>query len=208
MEITVLNSEGKETSKKVKLSSAIFGIEPNDHAIYLDVKSIMANQRQGTHKAKQRNEVAYSTRKLKRQKGTGGARAGSRKSGTIVGGGRIFGPVPRSYSIKVNHKVKELARKSALTYKAKSNALLCLEDFDFGTPKTKQTIDLLKKLNLSDKKTLMVLAQSNKNVFLSSRNLGQVEVITASQLNTYDVLNASNLVLTEGSVKEIEKMFT
>lgn len=206
MELNVINKEGKSTSKKITLSKEIFSIEPNDHAIYLDVKAIMANQRQGTHKAKQRNEVAYSTKKLKRQKGTGGARAGSRKSGTIVGGGRIFGPVPRSYEIKINKKVKDLARKSALSYKAQNNAILCIEDFDFESPKTKNYLSLLKNLQLSDKKTLIVLANPQNNVYLSSRNLSNTSVVTASQLNTYDVLNAANLVLTESSVKEIENL--
>jgi len=152
MELVVMNKEGKSTSKKVNLAKDIFGIAPNDHAIYLDVKSIMANKRQGTHKSKQRNEVAFSTRKLKKQKGTGGARAGSRKSGTIVGGGRIFGPVPRDYSFKINKKVKDLARRSALSYKAQNNSILCLEDFDFESPKTKNYIQLIKNLQLSEKK--------------------------------------------------------
>jgi large subunit ribosomal protein L4 len=206
MELAVLNTQGKATSKKVALSKEIFGLDPNDHAIYLDVKSILANQRQGTHKAKERNEVAYSTRKLKRQKGTGGARAGSRKSGTMVGGGRMFGPRPRNYSFKVNKKVKDLARKSALSYKAKEQSILCLEDFSFDKPRTKSYIDLLKNLQLGDKKTLLVLGQSNNNVYLSSRNLSRTKVIIASELNTYDVLNAQNLVLTEGSVKELEQL--
>ncbi|MFN5795045.1 MAG: 50S ribosomal protein L4 [Bacteroidota bacterium] len=206
MELVVLNKEGKSTSKKVNLAKDIFGIAPNDHAIYLDVKSIMANKRQGTHKSKQRNEVAYSTRKLKKQQGTGGARAGSRKSGTIVGGGRIFGPVPRDYSFKINKKVKDLARRSALSYKAQNNSILCLEDFDFESPKTKNYIQLIKNLQLSEKKTLLVLANSTKNVYLSSRNLSNTTVVNASQLNTYDVLNAQNLIITEGSVKEIENL--
>jgi large subunit ribosomal protein L4 len=166
----------------------------------------MANKRQGTHKSKQRNEVAFSTRKLKKQKGTGGARAGSRKSGTIVGGGRIFGPVPRDYSFKINKKVKDLARRSALSYKAQNNSILCLEDFDFESPKTKNYIQLIKNLQLSEKKTLLVLANSTKNVYLSSRNLSNTTVVSASQLNTYDVLNAQNLIITEGSVKEIENL--
>jgi len=206
MELVVMNKEGISTSKKVNLVKEIFGIAPNDHAIYLDVKSIMANKRQGTHKSKQRHEVAYSTRKIKKQKGTGGARAGSRKSGTIVGGGRIFGPVPRDYSFKINKKVKDLARKSALSYKAQNNNILCLEDFDFESPKTKNYIQLIKNLQLSEKKTLLVLANSTKNVYLSSRNLSNTIVVSASQLNTYDVLNAQNLIITEGSVKEIENL--
>jgi large subunit ribosomal protein L4 len=172
----------------------------------LDVKLILANQRQGTHKSKERNEVAYSTRKLKKQKGTGGARAGSRKSGTIVGGGRIFGPRPRNYSFKLNKKVKDLARKSALTYKAKESVITVLEDFNFDLAKTKNYISLMKNLKLNDKKTLLVLAESNNSIYLSARNLSNTKVITASEVNTYDVLNANNLVLTEGSVKLIENL--
>jgi large subunit ribosomal protein L4 len=206
MELIVHNTKGETTSKKVTLSSDVFGIEPNDHAIYLDVKLILANQRQGTHKSKERNEVAYSTRKLKKQKGTGGARAGSRKSGTIVGGGRIFGPRPRNYSFKLNKKVKDLARKSALTYKAKESVITVLEDFNFDLAKTKNYISLMKNLKLNDKKTLLVLAESNNSIYLSARNLSNTKVITASEVNTYDVLNANNLVLTEGSVKLIENL--
>jgi large subunit ribosomal protein L4 len=206
MELIVHNTKGETTSKKVTLSTDVFGIEPNDHAIYLDVKLILANQRQGTHKSKERNEVAYSTRKLKKQKGTGGARAGSRKSGTIVGGGRIFGPRPRNYSFKLNKKVKDLARKSALTYKAKESVITVLEDFNFDLAKTKNYISLMKNLKLNDKKTLLVLAESNNSIYLSARNLSNTKVITASEVNTYDVLNANNLVLTEGSVKLIENL--
>jgi len=206
MELIVHNTKGETTSKKVTLSSDVFGIEPNDHAIYLDVKLILANQRQGTHKSKERNEVAYSTRKLKKQKGTGGARAGSRKSGTIVGGGRIFGPRPRNYSFKLNKKVKDLARKSALTYKAKESVITVLEDFNFDLAKTKNYISLMKNLKLNDKKTLLVLAESNNSIYLSARNLSNTKVITASEVNTYDVLNANNLVLTEESVKLIENL--
>jgi large subunit ribosomal protein L4 len=206
MELVVHNTKGEATSKKVKLSADVFGVEPNDHAIYLDVKLILANQRQGTHKSKERNEVAYSTRKLKRQKGTGGARAGSRKSGTIVGGGRIFGPRPRNYSFKLNKKVKDLARKSALSYKAKESGITILEDFNFDVAKTKNYISLLSNLKLSDKKTLMVLAESNNSIYLSARNLSNTKVIVASEVNTYDVLNANNLILTEGSVKLIENL--
>lgn len=206
MELIVHNTKGETTSKKVTLSTDVFGIEPNDHAIYLDVKLILANQRQGTHKSKERNEVAYSTRKLKKQKGTGGARAGSRKSGTIVGGGRIFGPRPRNYSFKLNKKVKDLARKSALTYKAKESVITVLEDFNFDLAKTKNYISLMKNLKLNDKKTLLVLAESNNSIYLSARNLSNTKVITASEVNTYDVLNASNLILTEGSVKLIENL--
>ncbi len=207
MELKVLNSAGKETSNKVVLNKEIFGIEPNDHAIYLDVKQYLANQRQGTHKAKQKAEVAYSTKKLKRQKGTGGARAGSRKSGTIVGGGRFFGPQPRDYSFKLNKKVKALARASALTYKAKDNKITIIENFSFESPKTKNYLGLMKNLNVLDKKTLLVLSESNKNVYLSARNLGKAKVINVSNINTYDILNAQNLIISEGSLAEIEKLF-
>jgi large subunit ribosomal protein L4 len=206
MELAVHNIKGKETKTKVSLSDAIFGIEPNDHAIYLDVKQFMANKRQGTHKSKQRNEVSGSTKKMKKQKGTGGARAGSRKSPLFVGGGRVFGPEPRDYDFKLNKKLKELARRSALTYKAKNNNITVLEDFSFDTPKTKNYIDLLKNLKLSDKKTLLVVADSNKNLYLSSRNLKGAKVVKASELNTYEVLHAHNLLLQESSIKEIEKL--
>ncbi|MBI2270202.1 MAG: 50S ribosomal protein L4 [Bacteroidetes bacterium] len=206
MEITIVNISGKKTSKKVALNKDIFGIEPNDHAIYLDCKQHMANQRQGTHKSKERAEIHRTTKKLKRQKGTGGARAGSMKSPIFIGGGRVFGPKPRDYSFKLNKKVKQLARKSALTYKAKEEGIVVLEDFNFEAPKTKNYLDLLKNLNLADKKTILVLAESNKNVYLSARNLGKTLVTTASELTTYDVLNANNVLLTEGSVKEIEKV--
>ena len=206
MEVSVVNISGKATSKKVSLNDAIFGIEPNDHAIYLDVKQHLANKRQGTHKSKERNEVSGSTKKLKKQKGTGGARAGSIKSGTIVGGGRIFGPRPRDYSFKLNKKLKRLARISALTYKAKDNSLTVLEDFSFDAPKTQKYADLINNLKLSDKKTLLVLGASNKNIYLSSQNLGNTKVVTASDLNTYDILNAQNLLLLESSVKELETL--
>ncbi len=206
MELTIVNISGKKTSKKVALNDAIFGIEPNDHAIYLDCKQFLANQRQGTHKSKERAEIHRTTKKLKRQKGTGGARAGSMKSPIFIGGGRVFGPRPRDYSFKLNKKVKQLARKSALTYKAKEEGIMVLEDFHFDAPKTKNYSELLKNLNLSDKKTILVLAESNKNVYLSARNLGKTIVTTASELTTYDVLNATNVLLTEGSVKEIEKV--
>src|ERR1035437_1612770 len=206
MELTVVNISGKKTSKKVALNAEIFGIEPNDHAIYLDCKQYMANQRQGTHKSKERAEIHRTTKKLKRQKGTGGARAGSMKSPIFIGGGRVFGPKPRDYSFKLNKKVKQLARKSALTYKAKEEGIVVLEDFNFEAPKTKNYVELLKNLNLSDKKTLLVLAKSNNNVYLSTRNLGKTLVTTASELTTYDVLNANNILLTVGSVKEIEKI--
>jgi len=204
MQVEVLNISGKKTAKKVELADAIFAAEPNDHCIYLDVKSILANKRQGTHKAKQRAEVARTTKKLKRQKGTGGARAGSMKSPLFIGGGRAFGPAPRDYSFKLNKKVKNLARKSALTYKAKDNAIMVLEDFNFETPKTKNFAELIKNLNLDAKKTLVVLGSNNPNVYLSSRNLQKSKVITASDINTYDILNADNLVLAESSVKVIE----
>jgi large subunit ribosomal protein L4 len=208
MEVKVINISGKETSKKVQLNDSIFGIEPNDHAIYLDVKHYLANQRQGTHKSKERGEIAGSTKKFKKQKGTGGARAGSLKSPVFVGGGRVFGPKPRDYSFKLNKKLKRTARVSALSYKAKDNSIVVLEDFNFEAPKTKNYADLMKNLNLSDKKTLLVLAESNKNVYLSSRNLANTKVVTASELNTYDILNANNLLLVEGSVKQIENLLS
>lgn len=208
MEVTVVNISGKATSKKVQLNDSIFGIEPNDHAIYLDVKQHLANKRQGTHKSKERGEVSGSTKKFKKQKGTGGARAGSLKSPVFIGGGRVFGPKPRDYSFKLNKKLKRIARMSALTYKAKENSLVVLEDFNFESPKTKNYAEMIKNLNLSDKKTLLVLAESNKNVYLSSRNLANTKVVTASELNTYDVLNASNLLLVESSVKEIENLLS
>ena len=203
MELTVYNSEGKATSKKVKLDDTIFGIEPNDHAIYLDVKQYLAAQRQGTHKAKERAEIARTTKKLKRQKGTGGARAGSMKSPLFRGGGRVFGPKPRDYSFALNKKVKTLARKSALSYKAKENNIIVLEDFNMQTPKTKEYNAILGNLKVGDKKTLVVLNGYNKNIYLSSRNLTGSKVVNASDLNTYDILNASNILITEGSVETI-----
>ncbi|MBI2259813.1 MAG: 50S ribosomal protein L4 [Flavobacteriia bacterium] len=206
MEVKVFDQTGKATSKKVTLSDSIFAIEPNDHAIYLDVKQYLANQRQGTHKSKERAEVSYSTRKLKKQKGTGGARAGSNKSGTRVGGGRIFGPRPRNYSFKLNTKLKQLARKSAISYKAKEEAILVLEDPKMDTIKTKDFIGLIQNLDLSNAKTLLVLGEKNDPIYLSSRNLKKVKVVTADSLNTFDVLNAKKLVLTEGSVGVIEKI--
>jgi large subunit ribosomal protein L4 len=208
MELAIIDTKGKETSKKVKLDDAIFGIEPNDHAIYLDVKQYLANKRQGTHKSKQRAEIAGSSKKLKRQKGTGGARAGNKKSPTRVGGGRAFGPEPRDYSFKLNKKLKSVARQSALTYKAKDKSITVIQDFNFESPKTKNYVDLLSNLKLSDKKTLLVLGDSNNNVYLSSRNLTKAKVVKASELNTYDVLNANNLLLVESSIKEIEKLFS
>ena len=206
MEVKVLNVSGKETGAKVQLSESIFGIEPNDHAIYLDVKQYLANQRQGTHKAKQRNEIAGSTRKLYKQKGTGGARAGSVKSPLFNGGGRVFGPQPRDYSFKLNKKLKSLARKSALSYKAKDNSILVLEDFNFDSIKTKNYIKMEADLNVTNDKTLLVLAApENNNVYLSSRNLKKTKVISVEQLNTYDVLNAGKLLLTSGALKTLEE---
>jgi len=204
MELAVYNTSGKETGRKASLNDNIYGITPNDHAIYLDVKLYNANQRQGTHKAKERNEVSATTKKLKRQKGTGGARAGSMKSPVFVGGGRVFGPRPRNYSFSLNKKLKRLARMSALAYKAQSNGVMILEDLNFAAPKTSQMVDLVKNLNLSEKKTLIVVPQSNKNVYLSSRNLTRNKVVVASDLNTYDILHAQNLVITEGSLPIIE----
>jgi large subunit ribosomal protein L4 len=206
MEVKVLNVSGKETGAKVQLSESIFGIEPNDHAIYLDVKQYLANQRQGTHKSKQRNEIAGSTRKLYKQKGTGGARAGSIKSPLFNGGGRVFGPQPRDYSFKLNKKLKSLARKSALSYKAKDNSILVLEDFNFDSIKTKNYIKMEADLNVTNDKTLLVLAAAeNNNVYLSSRNLKKTKVISVEQLNTYDVLNAGKLLLTSGALKTLEE---
>ena len=205
MEVKVLNVSGKETGAKVQLPEAIFGIEPNDHAIYLDVKQFLANQRQGTHKAKQRNEIAGSTRKLYKQKGTGGARAGSVKSPLFNGGGRVFGPQPRDYSFKLNKKLKTLARYSALTYKAKDSNVIVLEDFSFDAIKTKTYIQMVADLNATDVKTLLVLPAANNNVYLSSRNLKKAKVITVDQINTYDVLNAGKLLLTTGAVKILEE---
>ena len=205
MEVQVLNLSGKETGAKVQLPESVFGIEPNDHAIYLDVKQFLANQRQGTHKSKQRNEIAGSTRKLYKQKGTGGARAGSVKSPLFNGGGRVFGPQPRDYSFKLNKKLKTLARKSALSYKAIDNNIVVLEDFKFDSIKTKNYIQMVADLNVTDVKTLLVLAAADNNVYLSSRNLKKAKVITADQLNTYDVLNAGKLLLTAGAVKTLEE---
>jgi large subunit ribosomal protein L4 len=208
MELAVINHKGQETGRKVTLSDEIFAIEPNDNAIYLDVKQYLANQRQGTHKSKERNEVAGSTKKIKKQKGTGGARAGSLKAPNFRGGGRVFGPKPRDYSFKLNKKVKQLARKSALSYKAKENSLLVLEDVSFDAPKTKNYIALLNGLSLADKKTLLVLSEENKNVFLSSRNLPKAKVVTVNDVNTYQLLNADHLVLCEGSVSKLETILS
>lgn len=204
MQLSVFSITGKETGRKASLNDQIFGVDPNDHAIYLDVKQFLANRRQGTHKAKERNEVSGTTKKLKRQKGTGGARAGSMKSPVFVGGGRIFGPRPRDYSFSLNKKLKRLARISALSHKAKSNTIVVLEDFNFEQPKTKLMTDLIKNLQVADKKTLVILPQTNKNVYLSSRNLERSKVVTASDLNTYDIVNAQNILITEGSLPVIE----
>jgi len=207
MEIAILNKAGQETGRNVELNTEIYAVEPNDHAIYLDVKQYLANQRQGTHKAKDRGEIAGSTRKIKRQKGTGGARAGSRKSGTIRGGGRIFGPQPRDYSFKLNKKLKELARKSALTYKAQSNEIMVLEDFSFEAPKTKEFVAIQNNLKINDKKSLIVLPEANKNIYLSSRNLQNVEIVIASELSTYKIMRAQKIILVESSVSKVEELF-
>jgi large subunit ribosomal protein L4 len=205
MEVKVLDINGKETGRKVQLSDSVFAIEPNNHAVYLDVKQYLANQRQGTHKAKERAEVAGSTRKIKKQKGTGTARAGSAKNPLFKGGGTVFGPRPRSYSFKLNKTVKRLARKSAFSIKAKESNIVVVEDFNFETPNTKNFINVLKALGLENKKSLFVLGDSNKNVYLSSRNLKASSVVTNSELSTYAILNANNLVLSEGSLEGIEE---
>lgn len=207
MELNVLNIKGEDTGRKVALNDAIFGIEPNDHAIYLDVKQYLANQRQGTHKAKERSEVSGSTRKLIRQKGGGGARRGDINSPVLVGGGRVFGPKPRDYSFKLNKKVKRLARKSALSYKVMNNAIVIVEDFTLEAPKTKEFIAIAENLKVADKKLLMVLPEKNKFVYLSARNLEKAKVVTASELNTYNLLNAASLVLTESAVAVVEELF-
>ncbi|MGB0396253.1 MAG: 50S ribosomal protein L4 [Flavobacteriaceae bacterium] len=204
MELSVLNNKGKETGRKVKLNPSVFGIDPNDHAIYLDVKQHLANKRQGTHKSKERAEIVGSTRKIKKQKGTGTARAGSIKSPIFRGGGRIFGPTPRDYNQKVNKKVKRLARKSALSIKAKEKSILIVEDFQMDAPKTSAYNEVLQALGLRDKKSLVVLGEPNNNVYLSSRNLGHSKVVTNSELNTYQITNASSLVLFESAIAEIE----
>lgn len=207
MEVAIYNISGAETGKKATLNDAIFGIEPNNHAIYLDVKQYLANKRQGTHKSKQRNEVAGSTRKLKKQKGTGGARSGSILSPLFPGGGRVFGPVPRDYSFKLNKKLKQLARKSALTYKAKENAITVVEDFAMEVPKTKEFIAITKNLKIEGKKILLVLPETNPVISLSARNLQNVKVIPASNLNTYDVMNAASIVMAETSLEAVNQMF-
>jgi len=205
MEVKVLDFNGKDTGRKVQLSDSVFAIEPNNHAVYLDVKQYLANQRQGTHKAKERAEVAGSTRKIKKQKGTGTARAGSAKNPLFKGGGTVFGPRPRSYSFKLNKNLKRLARKSAFSIKAKESNIIVLEDFNFETPSTKNFINVLKALGLDNKKSLFVLGDANKNVYLSSRNLQASNVVTSSELSTYAILNANNVVLLEGSLEAIEE---
>lgn len=206
MELKVVNTKGKETSKSVTLTDSIYAIEPNDHAIYLDVKNILAHKRQGTHKSKERADIAGSTRKIKKQKGTGTARAGSIKSPVFRGGGRVFGPRPRTYGFKLNAKVRVLARKSALSYKAKEKSIVVLEDLKFEAPKTKDFTSLLENLNMSFEKILVVTAGNNKNVYLSARNIPGTKVVSADSLNTYDILNANKVVIAEGSVEMIEKI--
>ena len=207
MKVAVHNITGKETTKKVDLSNDVFGVEPNDHAIYLDVKQYLAAQRSGTHKAKERGDVKGSRRKIRKQKGSGAARVGDIKNPLFRGGGRVFGPRPRKYDFKVNKQVKRLARKSALSYMAKDQNIIVLEDFSFDSPKTKSYTELLSNFDLLDNKTVLVLADSNKNRFLSSRNLKKVKVVLASELNTYDVMNANKLILMESSINVIEKNF-
>ena len=207
MELSVFNIKGEDTGRKVTLNDAIFGIEPNDHAIYLDVKQFLANKRQGTHKSKERSEVSGSTRKLIRQKGGGGARRGDINSPVLVGGGRVFGPKPRDYEFKLNKKVKSLARKSALSYKAKNSAIVVVEDFTMEAPKTKEFVTITKNLKVAGKKLLKVFPEKNNFVYLSARNLQKAKVVTVSDINTYSVLDAANLVLTESSVAAIEKLF-
>ncbi|KAF0194936.1 MAG: large subunit ribosomal protein L4 [Bacteroidetes bacterium] len=207
MELAVYNTKGEKTARTVTLSESIYNIEPNDHAIYLDTKQYLANQRQGTHSSKEKSTVSGSTRKLKKQKGTGGARAGSIKSPLLRGGARVFGPHPRDYGFKLNQKLKQLARLSALSYKAKNNNIVVIEDLTYDKPKTKNFVELLENLKLSGKKTLMVLSESDKALYLSSRNLSRARVIRACDLNTYEIIRANNLIILEGSVAEIEKTF-
>ncbi len=204
MKVAVLDITGKDTGRKVELSNEVFGIEPNDHAIYLDVKQYLANQRQGTHKAKERAEITGSTRKIKKQKGTGTARAGSIKSGVFRGGGRMFGPRPRNYSFKLNKNLKRLARKSALSVQTKDSNVVVVEDFNFETPKTKEFINVLKAFEIETKKSLFVLSEENKNVYLSSRNLKKAKVVNATGINTYSVLNANKVVIAESTLEEIQ----
>ncbi len=206
MELTVYNIDGKKTEKKVKLNDEVFGIKPNEHAVYLDVKHYLANKRQGTHKAKNRSEVKGSTRKLRRQKGTGAARVGDIKSPIFRGGGVVFPPKPKSYSFKLNKKVKRLARKSALSQKTKENNMMVVEDFSLNEPKTKMFNEILKKLKVDDKKSMIVLAQGDRNIYLSARNLPKSKVCLASQLNTYEILNSQHLVLSESAIQEIENI--
>ncbi len=208
MEVAVLDIKGKETGRKISLDTTVFGVEPNEHTVYLEVKQYLAAQRQGTHKSKERGEIAGSTRKIKKQKGTGTARAGSIKNPLFTGGGRVFGPRPRNYSFKVNKSVKRLAKRSVLSQKAKDNQIKVLEDFNFEAPKTKDFKDVMSSLGLENKKTLLVLAESNKNVYLSSRNLPKVKVVTVSELNSYDLMNASEVVLLENSVAKIQENLT
>jgi len=208
MEVSVLNINGQETGRKVTLNESIFGITPNDHVLYLDVKQYLANQRQGTAKSKERSEISGSTRKLGRQKGGGGARRGDINSPLLVGGGRVFGPKPRDYSFKLNKKVKVLARKSALAYKAQDNAIVVVEDFNLDAPKTKDFVNIAKNLKVDSKKVLLVLPEVEKNVYLSARNLQKAEVMTASQVNSYKVLNADVVVITENSLKVIDEILT
>ena len=208
MEVSVLNIKGQETGRKVALNEAVFGIEPNDHVIYLDVKQYMANLRQGTAKSKERSEISGSTRKLGRQKGGGGARHGDINSPLLIGGGRVFGPKPRDYGFKLNKKVKQLARKSALTYKAQEKAIVVVEDFQMDAPKTKEFVAIAKNLKVDGKKILLLTSENNKNVYMSARNLQRAEVIEAKNVNTYKVLNADVLVITEGSLKTIDEILT
>ena len=208
MEVAVYNIEGKDTGRKVTLNDSVFAIEPNEHAVYLDVKQYLANQRQGTHKSKERSEVSGSTRKLHKQKGGGGSRIGDINSPVLVGGGRIFGPRPRTYEFKLNKKVKQLARKSALSVKAQDNAIIVVEDFAFEAPKTKEFVKFAKNIQVADKKAVMVLSDQNKNVYLSARNIERANVAIASALNTYNVLNAETLVVTENSLKAIENILS
>ena len=208
MDLKVVNTKGKETAKKVTLNKEVFGIEPNDHAIYLDVKQHLANKRQGTHQAKERGEIVGSTRKLRKQKGSGAARVGSIKNPLFRGGGRVFGPRPRNYGFKLNRKLKQLARKSALSYKVKEEAMMVLEDFSFDAPKTKDFAALMVALKMTGKKSLMVLNQEDKNIYLSSRNLEGTEVVTISELNTYKILNANTLIVCESAVRELENVLS
>ena len=205
MELSVFNKEGKDTGRKVVLNDGVFGIEPNNHVLYLAVKQYLADQRQGTHKSKERSEISGSTRKLGRQKGGGGARRGDIKSPVLVGGGRIFGPQPRDYSFKLNKKTKQLARKGALSYKAKANGIIVVEDFTFEAPKTKEYINFLNNLKVSDKKSVLALSEANKNVYLSARNVPKAEVVNASELNTYKIMDAKTVIFTESALANIEK---